>query len=176
MTELGNHGDTFEGAPPPMGFFSPSNHKGALVLFVPQAFEANKEFPFGRRDCTISAVWVIVGNGAGCEWPAAEITGVMMAGQLATRIGGKVLGRVVEQGSGAKKPFVIATPTSDDIALAMQWMAAGDNRSKVERAQRAAAEPAPVPAAAPVAGAGEVTGPLGLPTPPPVTRTDEPPF
>lgn len=172
MTELGNHGDTFEGAPPPMGFFSPSNHKGALVLFVPLAFEPNKEFPFGRRDCTVSAVWVIVGEGAGCEWPAAEITGVKMAGQLAARIGGKVLGRITEQGSGAKKPFVIASPSNDDVTLALQWQAAADNRAKVARAQASAGS-----ASAPVASAeATVADPSGWPSPPPVTRTDEPPF
>lgn len=174
MTELGNHGDTFEGAPPPMAYFSPSNHKGALVLFAPQRFEAGKEFPFGRRDCTVSAVWVIVGEGAGCEWPAAEITGVMMATQLAARIGGKVLGRIVEHGSGAKKPYVVASPTAEDIALAMRWLDAGDNRAKVERAQ-ASAGSAPVAATEPSVAAEPMPA-YGLPTPPPVTRTDEPPF
>lgn len=164
--------DDFAGPPPPLGFFSPSNHKGALALFVPKQFVPNMTFTFGVKDCCISAVWILVGEGAGAEWPAAEVSGAKMAGQLAARIGGKVLGRIVEQGTGAKKPFVIAPPSEEDKVLANNWLAAGDNRRKVERAITVANEPAQP--AGPTGPTVTLTG--GLPTPPPVTNHDQPPF
>jgi hypothetical protein len=167
MTDFPTSADSFAGPPPAQGFFSPSNHKNALGIFVAKVFEPNKVMPFGTRDCTTTAVFIIAGEGAGAEWPAAEITGVRMSGQLAGCIGSKVLGRIVEQGSGAKKPFVIASPTAEDIALGNQWLSNPRNAAKVERALRAAedaglAKPAPQPAAAGT----------DLPAPPPVTVRD----
>jgi hypothetical protein len=165
-TDFPTTADAFAGPPPAQGFFSPSNHKNALALFVPKAFEPSKVMPFGTRDCTTAAVFILVGEGAGAEWPAAEITGVRMSGQLASCIGQKVLGRIVEQGSGAKKPFVVATPTAEDIALANTWLAAGNNAAKVARALRAAEDGAEG-SARPTATSGD------MPAPPPVTRADD---
>lgn len=169
--------DDFEGAPPPQSFFSPSNHPNALVLFVPKEFIANKEFTFGIKDCTVSAVWIIQGEGAGCEWQAAEVAGVKMCSQLASRIGGKVLGRITKEAGTGNRPFVISSATTDDKAIASTWLNAGNNRSKVERAQRAAQDAASKPVEASWASHDRpVPTTTGMPSPPPVTRHDEPPF
>lgn len=167
MTNLPTAADDFDGAPPPMGFFSPTNHVGALALFVPKQFVAQKEFSYGVKDATISAIWVIQGEGAGCFWANADVAGVKMASQLSAKIGGKVLGRIVKEPGTGNRAYVIAPPTEEDKRIASIWMDADNHRAQVAEAQQAKPEPV-------LASAGATAG--GLPVPPPVTTYDTPPF
>jgi hypothetical protein len=174
MTDFPTTADSFAGAPPAFGRFVPTNHAGALAVFVPLAFEANRVFPWGNKDCCDAAVWIVAGEGAGAEWQTAEVSGARMAGQLAARIGQMVLGRIVEQGTGAKRPYVVAAPSEDDIKLGNTWLAASNNRAKVERALRQAALAQAVADATPDLAAAKPS--TELPPPPPVTQRDEPEF
>lgn len=171
MTDIPTAADSFAGPPPALGRFVPTNHAGALAVFVPLGFESGRQFPWGAKDCCDTAVFIVAGEGAGAEWATAEVSGARMAGQLAACIGEMVLGRIVEQGTGAKRPYVVAKPSAEDIKLGNQWLSNPRNKAKVERALRQAklaAEDAGF--AKPAVDEPAVTG---TPAPPPVTRHDD---
>lgn len=123
----------FAATPPPVGkYLAPSNHIGALAIVAPCRVEYGVA-KFGElKDVIYAGVWIILGEGAGSEFPDAEITGSKLYSQFLPLLGQYTCGRFAYGKAGSGKPPVILEPASaEDIAVCETWMER--NPGKVEK-------------------------------------------
>lgn len=90
--------------------------KGALLLIEPAGVETGIKTTFGEKDAIRAGIVVLDGTQAGEEFPDCLIFPGVLIGQLRSRVGQKVLGRL-SQGvakPGQKPPWLLEDPTDAD--------------------------------------------------------------
>lgn len=106
-----------------------ADHNGALLVVEPLSVETGIQTSFGPSDAVRANVHVIDGPGAGDDYPDTLVFPKVLAGQLKTQIGGKVLGRLAQGVAkpGQSAPWMLQAPTEQDMQQAQQWLAARQN-------------------------------------------------
>lgn len=105
--------------------FTWGDHKGALLIVEPAAYEQGIPTSFGEKDAVRATITVVDGAGAGEVYNDTLIFPRALIGQLKSNVGKKVLGRV-SQGvakSGQQPPWLLADPTPADVAAAKAALA-----------------------------------------------------
>ena len=100
---------------------------GALVLIDVHSVETGIQTTFGESDAVRADVAVLDGEQAGETYPDCLIFPKALQGQLRSRIGAKVLGRVTQgqAKSGQSAPWLLAEATEDDIKVGTAYLAGG---------------------------------------------------
>lgn len=114
----------FVSAAPPSGGITWSDHKGALLILEPLSYEEGINTAFGTADAVKANIWVLNGPDSADEFPEALVFPKLLASQLKSQIGNKVVGRV---GQGVAKPgqsapWILEPATPDDIAKAQAYL------------------------------------------------------
>ena len=132
---------------------------GALLLVEPHAFETGINTTLGPKDAVRADLSVIDGPKAGEVFRDTLVFPRVLASQLKSRIGGKVLGRL---GQGVAKPgqnapWQLTPATEADIASATAFVQYRDQQAT--RVAAAAVPAAAQPAAAPAAPVAQPVAP-----------------
>lgn len=99
-------------------------NKGALLLIEATSIETGIKTTFGDKDAIRANVSVLDGPQAGEQYPDCLIFPGVLIGQLRSRLGQKVLGRL-SQGvakPGQKPPWLLEDPTDADRAVGVQHL------------------------------------------------------
>lgn len=121
----------FVSAAPPSGGIQWADHKGSLIVAEPLSFETGINTAFGTADAVKANVYVITGPGESDDYPEALVFPKLLASQMKSNIGNKVVGRV---GQGAAKPgqsapWMLEAATEDDLTKAKEWLASRNSNS-----------------------------------------------
>lgn len=116
----------FVSASAPTGGITWADHKGSLLIIEPSSIEEGIATAFGTADAVKANVHVITGPGESDDYPDALVFPKLLASQLKSQIGRKVVGRL---GTGVAKPgqsapWLLEQATEDDIKKAQEWLAA----------------------------------------------------
>lgn len=115
----------FVSAAAPSGGIKFDDFKGALFIVEPLSQETGVQTAFGSADPVRANVHIITGPDSSEDYPDTLIFPKVLAGQLKTQIGKKVVGRL-GQGTakpGQSAPWLLEEATADDIAKAQAWLA-----------------------------------------------------
>ena len=117
------------------------DHLGALMLIEPTAMETGIVTSLGERDAVRGRVSVITGDGEADVYDDTLIFPRVLIGQLRSRIGEKVLGRLGQGNAkpGQNPPWTIVTATEDDVAKGVAYLDARGKQSVTTPAPAAAA-------------------------------------
>lgn len=110
---------------PASGGIAWADVKGALVLVDVLSIETGINTSFGATDAVRANVAVLDGDQAGEKYDDTLIFPKVLQGQLKSRVGQKVLGRV-SQGQakpGQSAPWLLAEATEADIAAGTAYLA-----------------------------------------------------
>lgn len=113
--------DPFATPGTPGGGFKPSEHVGELLLIAVSSIEEGIVTSAGVTTATRGDVVVLDGDQAGEQFDDTLIFGKVLVGQLRSRVGQKVLGRL-GQGkakSGQTAPWVLEDPSDADRKLGL---------------------------------------------------------
>ncbi len=161
--------------PAPTGFFAPTRYLGRVVAVAPYKLELGAQHFSEIKDLIHCAIWVILGEGAGAEFPSTKLSNAKLVSQLQPLIGKFTAGRLAEgpASSSGKKPVILAELSAEELEAANNWLARG-GKAKIDAALAAGARQAAAPP--PMQGNGYAGG--GMPAPPPVTSGygNVPPF
>lgn len=108
----------------PSGGIKWDDVKGELLLVEPLSVESGINTSFGMADAVKANVTVIRADGTGEGHPETLIFPKILASQVRSQIGSKVLGRLF-QGSakpGQSAPWLLSEATPEDIAKAEAWV------------------------------------------------------
>lgn len=99
--------------------------KGTLLLFTVKAVETDVQTSFGMANPVRADVVVLDGPDAGEAFDDTLVFPKALIGQLKSKVGGKVLGRL---GQGAAKPgqsppWLLSDATDEDKKVAREWLA-----------------------------------------------------
>ncbi len=102
-----------------------ADHKGALLLLDVHAEEREILTAFGAADAVRATITVLDGEHVGDTYADCLIFPKLLAAQLRSRIGQKVLGRL---GQGQAKtaqspPWLLAEATDADVGIARTYLA-----------------------------------------------------
>jgi hypothetical protein len=109
----------------PSGGITWADHKGALLVVEPVSLEPGIQTAFGVSDAVKANVHVVDGPGAGASYDETLVFPKLLASQLKSQVGQRVLGRL-GQGqakSGQSAPWLLEAATAEDIAKAEAWIA-----------------------------------------------------
>lgn len=97
---------------------------GQLLLISPAKVEEGIATSFGPKDAIRADVVILDGPDAGTEHADTLIFPLVLIGQLRSRIGQKVLGRLGQGQAkpGQKPPWKLAEATPADQQIGMQWL------------------------------------------------------
>jgi hypothetical protein len=165
----------FAPPPAPTGFFAPTKHLGSVIAVAPYKLELQVQHFSEVKDLIHCAIWIVLGDNAGAEYPSTKLSNAKLVSQLQPLIGKFTAGRLAEGQASAsgKKPVVLQELTADELEAANNWLARG-GKAKIAAALAAGARQAAAPP--PTQGNGYAGG--GMPAPPPVTSGygNTPPF
>jgi hypothetical protein len=113
---------------------------GSLVMIEPLSVELGVKTSLGEKDAIRAKIVVLDGDLQGTEFADALVFPKVLIGQLRSRIGSKVLGRL---GQGVAKPgqsppWRLSEASKEDEALGLAWLNRADF---AQPAQLAAAQP-----------------------------------
>jgi hypothetical protein len=100
---------------------------GSLLLIEPLSIEVAVKTSLGEKDAVRANVAVLDGTLAGEQYSDVLIFPRVLQGQVRSRLGQKVLGRL-GQGvakAGQSAPWMLSEATEADTRLGMQWIARG---------------------------------------------------
>lgn len=97
---------------------------GKLLLIEPQALESNVKTSLGEKEAVRGTVTILDGDSAGTEISDTLIFPRVLIGQLRSRIGQKVLGRLGqgEAKPGQNAPWKLHEATPADIQIGTAWL------------------------------------------------------
>lgn len=126
----------FVSAAPPGGGIAWADHKGKLLIIEPLSVETGIRTTFGDADAVKADVHVLTGPEESEDYPETLVFPKLLASQLRSNIGRKVVGRL---GTGVAKPgqsapWLLEEATADDMAKAQAWL----SRSKPQVTSAAA--------------------------------------
>ena len=112
-------------APPSGGGITWGDHKGALLIVQPLSYEAGINTSFGVSDAIKADVYVLTGPDTADEYLETLVFPKLLASQLKSQIGNKVVGRL-GQGTakpGQSAPWLLEEATTEDIEKARAFLA-----------------------------------------------------
>lgn len=129
----------FVSAAPPSGGITWSDHKGNLLVIEPLSDEKGISTAFGDADAVKANIYVLTGPDTSEDFPEALVFPKLLASQLRSQMGKKVVGRLSQGAAkpGQSAPWMLDPATEDDIEKAKAFLA---NRT-VTSASPAAATP-----------------------------------
>jgi hypothetical protein len=97
---------------------------GRLVLIKPASVETGISTAFGTAEAVRADVVVLDGPHPGTTYADSLIFPKVLQGQLRTRLGEKVLGRVTtgQAKPGQSPPWILAEATDADITVGVAWL------------------------------------------------------
>lgn len=125
----------FVSAAPPSGGITWADHKGKLLIIEPISFESGIQTSFGAADAVKAHVHVLTGPGESEDFAEALVFPKLLASQLKSQIGNKVVGRL-NQGMakpGQSAPWLLDEASADDLTKAQEWL--DKNKPAVQSAQ-----------------------------------------
>lgn len=148
--------------------FSFEEHNGDLLLISPHGVEEGIVTSFGEKEAVRATIRVIDGDDAGTIYDDSLVFPKVLIGQLRSKLGEKVLGRLMQglAKPGQKPPWKLTEATSGDIAIARSALripgrpAGGSDHVAVTETATAYHAPtagASAPAADPLAGMDDAT-------------------
>jgi hypothetical protein len=126
-------------APAAAAGFRPEDYNGRLLLITPHKVEEGVKTAFGEKDAIRCDVVVLDGNDPGEEHADTLIFGLVLIGQLRSKLGQRVLGRL-GQGiakAGQKPPWKLSEATDADQQTGLAYL----NRTSLASPASAAAPP-----------------------------------
>lgn len=98
--------------------------KGSLLVVEATAVETGIKTSFGDKDAVRATVSVLDGDSAGESYPDTLVFPSVLIGQLRSRIGQKVLGRLGQGNAkpGQKPPWLLQDATDADKQAAATWL------------------------------------------------------
>lgn len=110
-------------APPGAGVVW-AEHIGSLMIFEPLSLESGINTVHGEADAVKANVSIITGPGEGEDHSDVLVFPRMLAGQLRSNIGKKVVGRLGqgEAKKGQSPPWLLAEATEDDLTKAKEYL------------------------------------------------------
>lgn len=123
---------------------------GALLLIEPKSFETGIQTSYGASDAVRADVAALDGPLGGTEFNDTLVFPKVLQGQLKSRTGQIVLGRLGQGQAkpGQSAPWMLEEATPQDVELGKQWLAR-------KQPQPAAAAPAAAASGAPEQAAGQ---------------------
>lgn len=123
MTGFANPGNAGSG-----DRFSVKDNDGRLVVVTPSSIQSDIQTSFGAKDAVIADVVLLDGPNAGEEAQGAYLFGKALIGQLRSKFGERVLGRIAKGTAkpGQAAPWVLTDPTPDDLKAAEAWAVKAD--------------------------------------------------
>lgn len=116
----------FVSASAPTGGIQWADHKGKLLVIEPLSVESGIQTAFGTADAVKANVYVLTGPGESEDFPDCLVFPKLLASQLRSQIGNKVVGRL-SQGqakSGQSAPWLLDAAGPEDIEKAKAYLAA----------------------------------------------------
>lgn len=115
----------FVSAAPPSGGITWSEHKGKLLVIEPVSFEQGIQTSFGAADAVKANVHVLTGPGESDDYPEALVFPKLLASQLKSQIGKKVVGRLTQGAAkpGQSAPWMLEPATPEDLEKAKAFIA-----------------------------------------------------
>lgn len=113
---------------------------GRLLLIEPSAVKTDIKTAYGDSDAVVADIAILDGDAKGDTYPEALVFPKVLQGQLKSKLGEKVLGRL-GQGTakpGQSAPWLLEEATADDYEVGTRYL---EYRSKNEIAKPAEAEP-----------------------------------
>lgn len=97
---------------------------GSLLLIQPQSLEACINTSLGTKEAVRADIAVLDGPNAGAEHTDTLIFPRVLIGQLRSRIGQKVLGRLTQGAAkpGQNAPWILAEATPADVQIGMAYL------------------------------------------------------
>jgi hypothetical protein len=100
---------------------------GRLLLVDPASLEANVKTSLGEKEAVRATITILDGGDAGSVLADGLVFPRVLIGQLRSRMGQKVLGRL---GQGVAKPgqsppWTLSEATEADKAVGLKWLATG---------------------------------------------------
>lgn len=119
----------FVSAAPPSGGIKFDDYKGTLLVIEPLSVEAGIQTAYGSADAVKANVYAITGPGSSDDYEDCLIFPKVLAGQLKSQIGKKVVGRLGQGQAkpGQSAPWLLEPAGDDDLAKAQEWL---NNRAK----------------------------------------------
>jgi hypothetical protein len=116
---------------------------GTLLLIEPISLETGVKTSLGDKDAIRANVAVLDGPDAGTEINDALVFPRVLIGQLRSRVGQRVLGRL---GQGVPKPgqsapWILHEATAADVEIGTRWLASHSLATPAAAAQGSAAIP-----------------------------------
>lgn len=105
--------------------FSPKDFNGALILFTVRGVETGISTVYGETDAVKADIVILDGPNAGDTFDDSLVFPKVLQGQLRSRTGEKVLGRL-GQGTakpGQSAPWMLSEATDADKKVARDWLA-----------------------------------------------------
>jgi hypothetical protein len=117
---------------------------GRLLLIEPTAVKTEIKTSFGDADAVVADIAILDGDTKGDTYPEALVFPKVLQGQLRSKLGEKVLGRLAQGQAkpGQSAPWLLNEATADDIQVGVRYL---EYRSKNEIAQPAPAAESSVP-------------------------------
>ena len=112
---------------------------GRLLLIEPTAVKTEIKTAFGESDAVVADIAILDGDTKGDTYPEALVFPKVLQGQLKSKLGEKVLGRLGQGQAkpGQSAPWLLEEATPDDYEVGVRYL---DYRTKNEIAKP---EPAP---------------------------------
>lgn len=114
----------FVSASAPSGGITWADHKGKLLIVEPTSVESGIQTSYGEADAVKADVHVVTGPGESEDYPEALVFPKLLASQLRSQIGKKVVGRLGQGQAkpGQSAPWVLEAATEDDLKKAQEWV------------------------------------------------------
>lgn len=121
----------FVSAAPPSGGIKFDDYKGSLLVIEPLSAETGIQTAFGVADAVKANVYAITGAGTSDDYEDCLIFPKVLAGQLRSQIGKKVVGRLGQGQAkpGQSAPWVLEPAGPEDLQKAQEWMNARTSNS-----------------------------------------------
>lgn len=127
----------FVSAAPPSGGITWADHKGNLLVVEPLSVESGIQTAYGEADAVKANVTVLTGPDNCEEFAETLVFPKLLAGQLRSQIGSKVVGRL---GQGVAKPgqsapWMLEEASTEDIEKVKAFIASRKPEPSVTSAQ-----------------------------------------
>lgn len=116
----------FVSASAPSGGIKFDEYKGSLLIIEPLSVEVGIQTAFGTADAVKANVHALTGPTESDDYDETLIFPKVLAGQLKSNIGKRVVGRL-GQGTakpGQSAPWVLEPATAEDLTKAQAWLEA----------------------------------------------------
>lgn len=115
---------------------------GRLLLIEPTAVKTEIKTSYGEADAVVADVAILDGDAKGDTYPEALVFPKVLQGQLKSKLGEKVLGRLGQGQAkpGQSAPWLLEEATAEDYEVGVRYL---DYRAKNEIAKPEPAAPSP---------------------------------